>query len=162
MRALDVPLVITAMFAAQVAIAWLIGGWWGIAWLWVVHVVLNNFTWIVNSACHWPGLGARPHKTRDQSRNVSWLALATHGESHHNAHHRHPRSAHHGIDGGVDASFAVIRLLERLGLATEVQMPITRVPARDSDPPVSVETAAVVVPAVMTQSAPTVHQVEAE
>jgi stearoyl-CoA desaturase (delta-9 desaturase) len=129
MRALDAPLVITACFAAQVAIAWWLGGAWGLAWLWLVHVVLNNATWIVNSACHWPGLGDRPHATRDQSRNVAWLAILTHGEAHHNAHHRHPRSAHHGIDGGHDLSWTVIRGLAALGLATDLQRPPVRAPA---------------------------------
>ncbi|HTJ43522.1 MAG TPA: acyl-CoA desaturase [Kofleriaceae bacterium] len=126
MRVLDTPLVISACFAAQLALAWWIGGWWGIAWLWLVHVVLNNATWIVNSACHWPGLGDRPHQTRDRSRNVRWLALLTHGESHHNAHHRHPRSAHHGFDGGYDLSWTVIRGLARLGLAWDLQTPLVR------------------------------------
>jgi len=126
MRWLDAPLVITACFAAQVAAAWLIGRWWGIAWLWFAHFFLNNATWIVNSACHWPGLGARPYETRDQSRNVRWLALLTHGESSHNGHHKYPRSARHGLDGELDASYAVIRGFERLGLATEVQLPESR------------------------------------
>jgi stearoyl-CoA desaturase (delta-9 desaturase) len=124
MRALDLPLVMSACFAAQVAAAWLLGGWWGIGWLWLVHMLLNNFTWIVNSACHWPGLGQRPHETRDRSRNVGWLALVTHGESHHNAHHRHPRSARHGLDGGADLSWKLIQGLAWLGLAWDVQLPI--------------------------------------
>jgi len=120
MRVLDIPLVITACFALQVAAAWLIGGIWGLAWLWCAHVVLNNATWIVNSACHWPGLGTRPHATRDQSRNVRWLALVTHGESNHNAHHKHPRCARHGFDGELDTSWLVIRGLARVGLAWDV------------------------------------------
>ena len=125
MRVLDAPLVLSACFAAQVALAWWLGGAWGLAWLWLVHVVLNNATWIVNSACHWPGLGERPHQTRDRSRNVRWLARLTHGESNHNAHHRFPRSAHHGIDGGADLSWTIIRGLERRGLAWDVQLPKT-------------------------------------
>jgi fatty-acid desaturase len=128
MRFLDAPLVMTACFAAQLGAAWLLGGWWGIAWLWLVHATLNNLTWIVNSACHWPGLGERPHQTRDQSRNVRWLAVLTHGESNHNAHHRHPRSAWHGMDGGPDLSWTVIRGLERLGLAWDLQMPLEKKP----------------------------------
>lgn len=126
MRLLDVPLVMSACFALQVVAAWMLGGWWGLAWLWLVHVVLNNLTWIVNSACHWPGLGDRPHETRDRSRNVRWLALLTHGESHHNAHHRHPRSARHAIDGGHDLSWTVIRGLSRVGLAWDVQLPLEK------------------------------------
>lgn len=128
MRWLDVPLVMTACFAVQVAVAWSIGGWWGIAWLWCVHVVLNNATWIVNSACHWPGVGERPHATRDQSRNVRWLALLTHGESAHNSHHKYPRSARHGLDGEIDTSWMVIRGLARLGLAWDIQLPPAPIP----------------------------------
>ena len=123
MRFLDRPLVMTACFAVQVAAAWLIGGWWGIAWLWLVHLVLNNATWIVNSACHTDGVGARPYETRDRSRNVWWLALLTHGESSHNGHHKYPRSARHAEAGGLDTSWAVIRGLARIGLATEIQLP---------------------------------------
>jgi fatty-acid desaturase len=126
MRLLDVPLVMSACFAAQLAVAWIVGGWFGIAWLWFVHLFLNNATWIVNSACHWQGFGERPYGTRDRSRNVGWLAVLTHGESSHNAHHKYPRSARHGLDGELDMSWAVIRGLARVGLATDVQLPETR------------------------------------
>ncbi len=123
MRLLDVPLVMSACFAVQVAAAWWIGRWEGIVWLWFVHVVLNNATWIVNSACHWPGLGARPFETRDRSRNVRWLALLTHGESSHNGHHKYPRSARHGLGDELDTSWALIRALSRVGLAWDIQLP---------------------------------------
>jgi fatty-acid desaturase len=123
MRLLDVPFVMPLCFAGQLAIAWLAAGWWGIGWLWFVHGFVNNATWIVNSACHWDGFGTRPYQTRDRSRNVGWLALLTHGESSHNAHHKYPRSARHGLDGELDTSWAVIRGLARLGLATEIQLP---------------------------------------
>ena len=126
MRFLDAPLVMTACFVAQVAIAWYIGHWWGIAWLWFAHWFLNNFTWIVNSACHWPSFGERPHETRDRSRNVRWLAHVTHGEANHNAHHKHPRSAQHGIDGGPDLSWTVICALSAVGLAWDIQSPVVR------------------------------------
>lgn len=121
MRLLDVPLVMSACFALQLAAAWAIEGWWGIAWLWCAHVVLNNATWLVNSACHWPALGERLYATRDASRNVRWLALLTHGESNHNAHHKYPRSAKHGLDGEPDTSWAVIRGMVKLKLAWDVQ-----------------------------------------
>lgn len=130
MRWLDAPLVMTACFAGQLALAWLVGGWWGIAWLWFVHAFVNNATWIVNSACHWDAYGVRSYETRDRSRNVWWLALLTHGESNHNAHHKYPRSARHGLDGELDASWAVIRGLARLGLATDIQLPEARAAKR--------------------------------
>jgi stearoyl-CoA desaturase (delta-9 desaturase) len=130
MRFLDTPLVIPALFALQVAAAWALGGWSGIAWLWATHFLSTNITWIVNSACHWPGLGDRPQSTRDGSRNVSWLALLTLGESNHNHHHKHQRSARHGLGGELDPSWMTIRLFERLGLAWDVVLP----GARDRDP----------------------------
>jgi stearoyl-CoA desaturase (delta-9 desaturase) len=126
MRWLDVPLVIPALFALQVTAAWLVGGVWGLVWLWAAHAFLNNATWIVNSACHWPGLGRGPHATRDQSRNVRWLALLTHGEANHNSHHKYPKSACHGIDGELDPSWAIIRALARVRLVWDVQLPPER------------------------------------
>jgi stearoyl-CoA desaturase (delta-9 desaturase) len=134
MRWLDVPLVMSGFFALQVAAAWLVGRWWGIAWLWLAHFVMNNGTWIVNSACHWPTLGERPFSTRDQSRNVRWLAVLTHGEANHNAHHKYPRSARHGLDGDPDTSWAFIRALAWLGLAWDVQLPERALPARGPSP----------------------------
>ena len=127
MRFLDVPLVMTGFFVlAAVAAAWAIGGAWGLAWLWFAHGVLNNATWIVNSVCHWPGAGERPFETRDRSRNVRWLAVLTHGESNHNAHHKYPRSARHGLAGELDTSWLAIRGLRRLGLAWDIQLPDRR------------------------------------
>jgi stearoyl-CoA desaturase (delta-9 desaturase) len=123
MRLLDVPLVMTACFALEVAAAWWIGRWEGIVWLWFVHFFVNNGTWLVNSACHWPGLGERAFDTRDQSRSVRWLAFLTHGESCHNAHHKYPRSARHGMRGEIDTSWLVIQMLSRLGLAWDIQLP---------------------------------------
>jgi stearoyl-CoA desaturase (delta-9 desaturase) len=123
MRVLDVPFVMSACFALQVAVAWWLGHWEGILWLWFAHFFLNNATWIVNSACHWPGLGERPFETRDQSRSVRWLAILTHGESSHNAHHKYPRSAHHGLSGEIDTSWALIRAFSRVGLAWDIQLP---------------------------------------
>lgn len=123
MRILDTPFVIPAMFAAQIATCWLVGGWWGIVWLWAAHFILNNATWIVNSACHWPGVGNRAHDTRDQSRNVPWLTLLTHGEANHNTHHRYPKSACHGLEGQLDPSWFVIRTLARARLVWDIHLP---------------------------------------
>jgi fatty-acid desaturase len=123
MRFLDVPLVMTGFFVLQVTAAWFIGRWWGIVWLWALHLVLNNGTWVVNSFCHWPSIGTAPLDTKDRSRNVGWLNYLTHGESNHNYHHEFPHSACHGINGERDSSWSVIKLLARLGLAWDVQLP---------------------------------------
>jgi stearoyl-CoA desaturase (delta-9 desaturase) len=124
MVALDKPFVIPALFAAQVAGAWLVGGPWGIAWLWAFHTILNNSTWLVNSVCHWPTFGRAPHESKDDSRNVQGLAWLTWGESQHNGHHKYPKSARHGLlPGETDPSWAVIHWLERVGLAWDVHIP---------------------------------------
>jgi len=123
MRFLDVPFVVTGLFVAQLAIAWMVGRWWGIAWLWAMQLILNNGSWSVNSICHLPSVGRAPHESRDQSRNVAWMTVITNGESNHNGHHRYPTSACHGLDGERDPSWAVIRGLARLGLAWNVQIP---------------------------------------
>ena len=126
MRALDAPLVMPALFAAQVAAAWAVAGWWGILWLWAVHLWLTNTSWAVNSICHTELFGTRPHDTREGSRNVAWLALFTNGESYHNHHHRHPRSARHGLDGSLDLSWWVIRGMVALRLAHDPWLPKKR------------------------------------
>ena len=123
MRFLDVPLVMTGFFVLQLAAAWSIGGWWGIGWLWAMHLLLNNGTWLVNSVCHWPGVGSAPEATEDRSRNVRWLTYLTHGESNHNYHHEFPTSACHGIHGESDSSWTAIKVLGRMGLAWDIQLP---------------------------------------
>ena len=53
-----------------------------------------------------------------------WVALLTFGEGWHNNHHALPRSARHGLSWNeIDFTWMQIRLLERLGLAWDVQVP---------------------------------------
>ena len=55
-------------------------------------------TWFVNSATHlW---GYRNYETRDESRNLWWVALLAFGEGWHNNHHAHPHAARPDIAGG--------------------------------------------------------------
>jgi len=123
MRVLDMPLVMPLLFGLQVYGCWLYAGWWGLFWLWCVHVVLTNGSWAVNSVCHWPGFGREDHPNRDQSRNVPWMSVVTYGESYHNNHHRYPRSAWHALGTGMDLSWTVIRAMRVLGLARDVWLP---------------------------------------
>jgi fatty-acid desaturase len=123
MRLLDTPLVMPLGFVMQLALCFWVGGWWGVLWLWAVHAVLTNGSWAVNSVCHWPGFGREDYPNRDQSRNVPWLSLLTYGEAYHNNHHRYPRSAWHALGSGYDLSWAVIRLMARLGLAKDLWLP---------------------------------------
>jgi stearoyl-CoA desaturase (delta-9 desaturase) len=80
---------------------------------------LHHVTYSINSICH--AFGRRDFGTRDESRNVFWLALPSLGESWHNNHHAFPTSAAHGLSRRqVDLSALVIRGLEACGLASDV------------------------------------------
>jgi fatty-acid desaturase len=132
MRLLDVPLVIPGLFLLQALVAWTVGGWPGLACLWAVHLAMTNLSWAVNSVCHSPRIGTAPHATREDSRNVPWLAWLTNGEGYHNNHHRYPRSAWHALGPGPDLSWLVIVLLVRLGLATDPWLPRAHRPAAEN------------------------------
>jgi len=123
-------------FPAWVALSMLLpalaGGLWTWSWQGAVEAlfwaslvrlaVLHHVTFAINSVCHLTG--SKPFKTRDESRNVWWLALPSMGESWHNYHHSDPLSARHGVRRyEVDTSAAVIRILEHLHWASEVRWP---------------------------------------
>lgn len=103
----------------------LYGGLTAFLWAGLVRIaLLQHVTWSVNSLCHM--LGSRPFKTRrhDRSTNLWPLALLSFGESWHNGHHSEPTCARHGLERGqVDPSAGLIRLLERLGWASDVHWP---------------------------------------
>jgi stearoyl-CoA desaturase (delta-9 desaturase) len=89
--------------------------WGGFVRIFLVHHV----TWSVNSICHF--FGRRRFPLRDLSTNVAWLAVPSLGESWHHNHHAFPRSASHGLRWWeIDISGAVIRAMQRLGLAHDV------------------------------------------
>ena len=80
-------------------------------------------TFSINSICHF--WGKRRFRVSDESRNVSWLAIFSAGESWHHNHHAFPTSAFHGLKRWeIDLSGLAIRALERVGLAWDV----TRIP----------------------------------
>lgn len=89
-------------------------------------------TQLVNAVCHLPSAGYRLHETKDDSRNVWWVALLAMGEGWHNNHHAIPKSARHGMAWWeFDITWISIWLLEKVGLAKNVIRPesIRRVPA---------------------------------
>ncbi|KAK9129384.1 hypothetical protein Sjap_009871 [Stephania japonica] len=99
------------------------GGMPFLVWGMGVRIVLVlHATLLVNSACHvW---GRRDWNTRDLSKNNWVVALCTFGEGWHNNHHAFEFSAtFQNKWWQVDIGWCVIRLLERVGLATDVKVP---------------------------------------
>lgn len=87
--------------------------------------LLDQVTWGVNSIGH--TLGARPHRTRDNSRNVAPLAPLSMGGAWHNNHHAQPALAQTRFTRWqVDVAGRFIRLLDVMGLATDVRYRNTR------------------------------------
>ena len=83
---------------------------------------MHHMTWSINSICHmW---GSRPFKSHDESRNNPIFGILGLGEGWHNNHHAFPTSARHGLRWWeFDASYWIIRGLEKLGLAWKVKVP---------------------------------------
>lgn len=99
--------------------------WGGLLRIFLVH----HATWSVNSICH--VFGRRSFDTSDDSRNNALVALLTAGEGWHNNHHAFPTSARHGLRWWqLDMSYAVIRGMARLGLASRI---VTCSPERMTD-----------------------------
>jgi len=111
--------------ALAFVLGWIIGGslhtaLTGLLWGGLVRMlVLHHVTYSINSLCHF--FGRRSFETKDESRNLLWLAIPSFGESWHNNHHAFPTSAEHGMRRWqIDTSALVIRGLEKLGLAWDV------------------------------------------
>jgi stearoyl-CoA desaturase (delta-9 desaturase) len=120
-------MVVTSLLAPA-----LIGGLWSMSWqgaatafFWATLVriaFLHHITWSINSICH--TFGEEAFEVRDKSRNVSWLAIASFGESWHNLHHADPTCARHGVlKGQIDIAARVIWLAEKLGWVYDVRWP---------------------------------------
>jgi stearoyl-CoA desaturase (delta-9 desaturase) len=110
----------------------LIGGLWSMSlagavtaffWASLVRVAfLHHVTWSINSICH--TFGKAEFEVRDKSRNVSWLAILSFGESWHNLHHADPTCARHGVlKGQIDIAARMIWVAEKLGWAHDVRWP---------------------------------------
>lgn len=120
-----VPQLILA--AALLGVGWWWGGWeLGLGWVvWGVAlrtVVVFHGTWFVNSAAHtW---GYQNYETGEQSTNLWWVALVSFGEGWHNNHHKHPRSAAHGLRWfELDTTWWLIKGLSAVGLVWDVKLP---------------------------------------
>lgn len=99
-----------------------LGGWPFVIWgIFVRLVVVYHCTWLVNSATH--KFGYRSHETDDGSTNCWWVAVVTYGEGWHNNHHAFQYSARHGLAWWeIDITWMHIRLLQLLGLASDVKI----------------------------------------
>jgi len=104
------------------AILLAIGGLPLMLWGTCLRIVAGlHATWLVNSASHmW---GGRRFNTRDDSRNLWWVALMSFGEGWHNNHHAHPTSARHGLAWyELDFSWITISILRFFGVAKAVRV----------------------------------------
>ncbi len=118
-------------------VGWFVGGVFGMLSmvLWGVCVrttLCYHSTWFVNSATHlW---GYKNYQTRDDSRNLWWVAILAYGEGWHNNHHAHPSVAPAGHRWWeVDITYWSIRVLRLLGLATEIKDNIPERNAKAAD-----------------------------
>jgi stearoyl-CoA desaturase (Delta-9 desaturase) len=99
--------------------------WGGLFRIFFVHQI----TWALNSLNH--VFGVRRYASNDHSRNIGWLALLTLGEGWHNNHHAYPSSARFGHKWWeLDLGFGLIRVLQMLGLCTDLQYPSAEALAR--------------------------------
>lgn len=99
------------------------GGWSFVVWGVFVRLVLVwHCTWFVNSASHvW---GYKTYDSKDDSRNLWWVALLTYGEGWHNNHHAFQHSAKHGLNWWeFDTTYLTIRFLEFFKLAKAIKLP---------------------------------------
>lgn len=103
---------------------YLLGGLPFVMWGVFMRIALMlHVTWFVNSATHrW---GYRNFETRDDSRNIWWVAILAAGEGWHNNHHAQSNCAAHGrMWWEFDLTWQLIKGLEFVGLATDVKHPV--------------------------------------
>ncbi len=116
-----IPAVIGGLVTGTWKGAWLGFLWGGMARIFLVH----HITWSINSICHL--FGSCDYKVNDRSRNNFLVALASFGEGWHNNHHAFPSSARQGLKWWqFDVSWYIIRAMQCLGLAWNVQTPSER------------------------------------
>jgi len=85
------------------------GGFLRIVYVW-------HITWLINSVTHM--FGYRNYQTRDDSRNLWWVAILAFGEGWHNNHHANPSAAKSGHRWWeFDLTYCLIKLMQFTGLA---------------------------------------------
>lgn len=113
------------------ALLFWIGGWPWVVWGVICRVAICfTMHWYIAHVAH--RQGHQDWYVEDaavQGYNIGWLAIPTMGESWHCNHHAFPASARHGLyPGQIDPGFRFIQLLEKLGLASDIQVPKTLPP----------------------------------
>ncbi|MBV6626351.1 MAG: acyl-CoA desaturase [Rivularia sp. (in: Bacteria)] len=113
---------------ALAALSYFIGGVEYLGAFFLSTTLLFHGVQTVNSFAHI--VGDRPFITDEFSRNNVFVAILTLGEGWHNLHHAFQSSSRHGItisSGRVaylpDPTFAFIKILESLNLASKLRMP---------------------------------------
>ena len=120
-------------------VLYLIGGMPWLVWGICVRVTTGvSMHWFVGYICHSHGPQSwHVNNGSIQAHNVPWAAIPSMGESWHNNHHAFPASARHGLyPGQTDLGFGFIKLLEKAGLAWNIQTPQI-LPARSGLTPVT-------------------------
>jgi fatty-acid desaturase len=119
--------IVGAFMESGVSLEALLRGWhtgvsfvvWGV----LLRIVLvMHSTFFVNSAAHlW---GGRRYETRDDSRNLWWVAVMALGEGWHNNHHGRPSAANNGFHAWweFDLTFLLLLALGTLGLVHDVKV----------------------------------------
>ena len=121
------PLWVALTLGIPFAIGYAVGGVElgveALVWGGLIRIFLcQHATFAVNSICHM--FGSKDYRARDQSRNNWFVAVLVFGEGWHNNHHAFPSSARHGLAWWqYDASWRIIRGLEKLGLVWDVKLP---------------------------------------
>ncbi|RPF72404.1 acyl-CoA desaturase [Aurantiacibacter spongiae] len=108
------------------ALLWIAGGWGFVVWGVCARVAITvHGHWFVGYLAH--RRGPQSWLVADagvQAHDVPWAAILTMGEAWHNNHHAFPGSARIGLrTGQSDWGYAVIRAMERAGLAWDVCLP---------------------------------------
>jgi stearoyl-CoA desaturase (delta-9 desaturase) len=102
--------VLLCLFGWKIALASLLAG-----------LFVQQLPFMLNVLCHKRSLGYKSFDEGDDSVNIWWLSLLMLGDNWHNNHHAFPGSARAGFRWfELDISWLMIRLLEKLKLASRV------------------------------------------
>ncbi|NOY43782.1 MAG: acyl-CoA desaturase [Planctomycetes bacterium] len=117
-----VPLCFLVGFGSPALIGWLWNGASGALAAFLISgllraVVVQHFTFFINSFCHM--VGTRPYDTKTTARDSGIMALFTYGEGYHNYHHKFQYDYRNAVKPwGYDPTKWMIWALNKVGLAS--------------------------------------------